>query len=206
MMCLSTDGYLVLARNKGITKLRMADQEMKGYASSGIQAVAQLSEGKVAFTNQTNRCVKQLGRNVAVMITASTREEGNKNGSGSHAAFGQPMGVCTKGDNIFVTDAQIGTVKLVTAVTGTVQFLDNLGKFYGAFSIHIKNRPAKGYTIEEGYQMMKGVSSYIKLTVSCVQEVRHSHGITNGPQGTVASKTVKSVHLVEKGLNKLRLN
>ena len=54
--------------------------------------------------------------------------------------------------------------------------------------------------------MVKGVSSYIKLTVSGVQEVRHSHGITNGPQGTVSSKTVKSVHLVEKGLNKLRLN
>ena len=143
-MCLSTDGYLVLAHNKGITKLRMADQEMKEYASSGIQAVAPLSEGKVAFTDQTNRCVKQLGRNGSVMIIAGTGEERNKNGSGSHAAFGQPMGVCTKGDKMFVTDAQIGTVKLVTAVTGTaVQFLDNLGKFYGAFSVHMKTRPAK---------------------------------------------------------------
>ena len=96
---------------------------------------APLSEGKVAFTDQTNRCLKQLGRNGAVMVIAGTGEEGNKNGSGSHAAFGQPMGVCTEGDNIFVTDAQIGAVKLVRAVTGTVQFLDNLGKLYGAFSV-----------------------------------------------------------------------
>ena len=28
--------------------------------------------------------------------------------------------------------------------------------------------------------------------------------VTNGPQGTVASKTAKPVRLVEKGLNKLR--
>ena len=39
-----------------------------------------------------------------------------------------------------------------------------------------------------------------------MQEIRNSNKATNGPQGTVASKTVKSVHLVEKGLNKLRLN
>ena len=39
-----------------------------------------------------------------------------------------------------------------------------------------------------------------------MQEIRNSNKATNGPQGTVASKTAKSVHLVEKGLNKLRLN
>ena len=35
--------------------------------------------------------------------------------------------------------------------------------------------------------------------------MRNSDKVTNGPQGTVASKTAKSVHLVEKELNKLRL-
>ena len=65
------------------------------------------------------------------------------------------------------------------------------------FLLHIKNRPAKRHTIEEAYQMVQVVSSYIKSTVSSVQEIRHLHGITNGPQGTVASKTVNSVHPVE---------
>ena len=212
-MCLSTDGYLVLAHNSGITKLKMADQEVKEYpianggqARSSIQAVAPLSGGKVAFTDQTKRQVKQIESNGAVTVIAGTGEEGNKNGSGSSASFGQPMGLCIEGDNIFVTDGQIGAVKLVTTVTGTIQFLENLGKFYGAFSVHLKNKPAKRHTIEEAYRMVKDVSSYIKSTVSSVQEIRNSGGTTNGPQGTVASKTVKSVHLVEKGLNKLRLN
>ena len=107
-----------------------------GQACSGIQAVAPLSDGKVAFTDQTRRhCVMHLDRNGPVTVIAGTREEGNKNGSGSCAAFGQPMGLRTEGDNIFLTDAQIGTVKLVTTVTGTIQFLENLGKFYGAFSV-----------------------------------------------------------------------
>ena len=139
-MCLSTDGYLVMAHNKGITKVKMTNQEVKEYAmadagqaSSGIQAVAPLSDGKVAFTDQTRRQVMHLDRNGTVTVIAGTGEEGNRNGSGSFAAFGQPMGLCTEGDNIFLTDAQIGTVKLVTTVTGTIQFLENLGQFYSAF-------------------------------------------------------------------------
>ena len=61
-ICLSTNGYLVMAHNKGITKVKMANQEVKEYtmadagqASSGIQEVAPLSDGKVAFTDQTIR-------------------------------------------------------------------------------------------------------------------------------------------------------
>jgi len=39
-----------------------------------------------------------------------------------------------------------------------------------------------------------------------VQEIRNISKVTNEPKGTVASKTAKSVDLVEKGFNKLRLN
>ena len=54
--------------------------------------------------------------------------------------------------------------------------------------------------------MVKDVSAYIKYKVLSVRKIRNSNKVTNGPQGTVASKTAKSVHLVEKGLNKLSLN
>ena len=177
-MCLSTDGYLVMTHNKGITKVKMTNQEVHvkedvmadaGQASSGIQAVAPLSDGKVAFTDQARRQVVHLDRN------------GNSNDSGSFAAFCQPMGLCTEGDNIFLTDAQIGTVKLVTIITGTIQFLENRGKFYGAFSVHLKNTSTKRHTIEEAHEMVKDVSAYIKSTVLRVQEIRNSNKATNGP-------------------------
>ena len=45
-------------------------------------------------------------------VIPGTGEESNKNGSGSQSAFGQPMGVCIEGGSIFVTDGQIGTIKL----------------------------------------------------------------------------------------------
>ena len=149
--------------------------------------------------------MKKLESDGTVVVIAGTGEEGNNNGSGSYASFGQPVGVCTnESDDIFVTDGQIGTVKLVTTVTGTIQFLENLRKLYGAFSIHLKNKPAKKHTIEEASQMVKHVSSYIKLTISSVQEIRNSYGITNGPHGTVASKNlcVSVISITEELKNK----
>ena len=54
-LCLSTDRYLLLAHNKRITKVKMANQEVNEYAtatltnagqaSSDIQAVSPLSDG-----------------------------------------------------------------------------------------------------------------------------------------------------------------
>lgn len=212
-MCLTSCGNLVLAHKNGISKLCMSDNVMEDFAVCSeseaspeihsVQSVAPLPDGAVAFTDQVSRQVKQLKRNGTIEIVAGTGEESNKNGTASFSAFGQPLGLCTEGPNIFVTDAQIGTVKLITTITGTVQFLRNLGELYGAFSVHLKNKPTQRRTLSEAQEMVKNVSIYLNSTVAEVQEVRKSSAITNGPEGTVASKTVKSVQLVEKGLRNL---
>ena len=45
-------------------------------------------------------------------------------------ASGKPMGLCAEESRLFVTDGQIGTVKLKTTIRATVEFLENLGRFY----------------------------------------------------------------------------
>ena len=174
---------------------------------SSVHSVAPLSDGSIVFTGQEDsRQVKQLQRCGNVAVMAGTGEEGNKNGSGSHAAFGQPMGVCTEGSNVFVTDSQIGTVKLVTTIRGTVEFLENLGTFYRAFSVHVKRQQTEKQTLKEAHQMVKGVSGYFKSTVNEVKNMMKSNRVTNGPEGTIASKTATSLDLVEKGLQRLDAN
>lgn len=212
-MCVS-DNFLFLAHKTGLAKFSLAasvtcenilrnnSQECKA-----IHSVAPLPNGRIAFTDQDSRQVKLLARGGDVVVIAGTGVESNRNGSGSHASFGQPMGLCTEGPNIFVTDGQIGTVKLVTTIRGTVEFLEHLGKFYRAFSVHLKHQPREKYTIQEAHQMVKDVSAYVKSgTVSEVQAVLNSDRTPNGPDGAVASKTAKSIALVEKGLEELHNN
>lgn len=211
-MCLSNN-CLFIAHSNGLSKFNMAEGVMNGVvlrngsnACSNLHSVAPLPDGSIVFTDQDSRQVKQLQTSGCVTVIAGTGEESNKNGSGSHAAFGQPMGVCTEGSSLFVTDGQIGTVKLVTTIRGSVEFLENLGKFYRAFSVHFKHQPREQHTLQEAHQMVKGVSSYFKSTIDEVKSTRNSNSVTNGPEGTIASKTATSLVLVEKGLERLDTN
>ena len=108
--------------------------------------------------------------------------------------------------SLFVTYGQIGTVKLVTTIRGTIELLQNLGKFYQAFSVHLKHQPSEQHTLKGAHEMVKGVSAYFKSAVDEVKSTINSNRVTSGPEGTISTKTATSLELVEKGLEKLDAN
>ena len=86
-----------------------------------------------------SRQIGKVSSNGTVQIIAGSGEEGNNDGT--RASFSQPMGFYVEnGNNIFITDAQVGAVKLITDVGCAVKFLENLGKLYQAFSVHQKHK------------------------------------------------------------------
>ena len=75
------------------------------------------------------------------VVIAGTGKEGNSNGKGAQATFAQPMGICLEHEkNIFITDAQTGSVKLITSIKGIVKYLSHLALLYKAFSVHMKHQ------------------------------------------------------------------
>ncbi|CAB3982119.1 Hypothetical predicted protein [Paramuricea clavata] len=82
------------------------------------------------------------------VVIAGTGKEGNLNGKADKASFAQPMGVCVELDKkIFITDAQTGSIKLITSITSIVQFLSHLGLLYKAFSVHMKHQTVPKYAL-----------------------------------------------------------
>ena len=72
--------------------------------------------------------MKRLITNGVPEVVAGSGEHSNSNGAAQLASFDQPMGVCTDRVYGFVTDSQIGTIKLVTIIKGTVTFLKPPGQ------------------------------------------------------------------------------
>ena len=98
------------------------------------------------------------------------------------------MGICMEnGKNIFITDAQVGAVKLITDV-----------RLYQAFSVHQKHKRTHTSTLQEAGEMIKSVSGYLQGTVQSVQTLLGNSKETNGPEGTVASKTIRSVNMINQ--------
>ena len=63
---------------------------------------------------------------------------------------------------------------------------------------HHKHKRTRTSTLQEAGEMMKTVSGYLQGTVQSAQTLLDRNRHTNGPEGTVASKTVKSVHMIIK--------
>ena len=53
---------------------------------------------------------------------------------------------------------------------------------------------------------MKSVSGYLQGTVQSVQTLLGTSKETSGPEGTVASKTIRSVNMINQGLARLQSN
>ena len=87
-----------------------------------------------------------------------------------------------------------------------MKFLGNLGKLYTAFSVHQKHKRTHTSTLQEAGEMMKSVSGYDQGTVQSVQTLLFNSKETNGPEGTVASNTIRSVNMINQGLARLQSN
>lgn len=158
----------------------------------------------VLFCDSGSFQVKYLRHDGRVELIAGNGQEGNREGKAENSSFGQLMGVCTENErNVFITDSQTGCVKIITTITGTVRFLQELGKLYAAFSVHLKHQNVPRLPIFDSIHKVGELKDFLETTVKDVQVLIHSNKLTNGPEGTVSSLSLKSVQMIHSELRKL---
>jgi len=69
-----------------------------------------------------------------------------------------------------------------------------------------KHQQHENCTLKEAHHMVKVVSSDCNGTVENMKSRNGITSTTNGPQGTIAAKTVASLSLLENGLERLDKN
>ena len=132
---------------------------------------------------------------IVVSVIAGCGSEGNGDGSADCVSFAQISGIYCEGGNIYVVDAQSGTVKLVTRVTGVIKLLDYLGKLYISFSVHLKHQNYDNLSLPDAVGSLKTCADYfsaIKYQAISFQQLEPNK-VTNGPKRTVSNKILKSV-------------
>ena len=98
--------------------------------------------------------------------------------------------------------AQVGAIKLITQINDVNLFLENLGKLYEAFSVRLKHKRVNTSSLPEVAEKVNSLDVFLKGTVSSLQSDGHnSTKKTNGPEGTIASKTIDSVAMIRRGLH-----
>ena len=146
----------------------------------------------MAFSDPKTHQVKHYTCSAGVSILAGNGKEGTGKGSAKFASFMQPSGLCSELDcNLMLCDSQLGEVSIITGLQGAAEFLSAVGKMYRSFGIHKKHSslvplPADKYeaNIKSSVDEVKGITG---------------KNTTNGPHGTVSSKTVSSVQMLSDG-------
>ncbi len=93
------------------------------------------------------------------------------------------MGISVENDcNIYVADAQTGTVKLIVDTLPIATFCQNLGMLYSAFGVHKKGTKLERPSIEDGLVKMSIVKNYLFGITHEVQKYLGKRN-TNGPNG-----------------------
>ena len=130
------------------------------------------------------------------MVTSRLLPEPEKQAisDGSRSSFSQPVGIPVENNKTFqVTDAQVGAIRLITEINDVNLFLENLGKLYEAFSVHLKHKRVNTSSLPETAEKVNSLDVFLKGTVSSVQTLTGTTRKTNGPEGTITSKTTDSV-------------
>lgn len=206
-MCVSDNKvYVVYAGNPGgIIQVDLSTSEIHRIVDNNTIDCSECAgvagyPGGIVFTDSGHHQLK-LFDGEQITVVAGAGREGNDDGPAHTGTFAQPMGVCVEyGTNIFVADAQTGCVKLVTTVNGMIQFLHHLGLLYQAFSVHLKNKKVPKYSIDDAVEKVNTVLQYLQRTVYDVKTLTGTTKTTNGPEGTVSDKTIKSVDMIHKEL------
>ena len=94
-------------------------------------------------------------------------------------------------------------MKLVSPLDGTIEFLKHLGDLYRNFGVDLKGQDSTDASLAEAKACLQNLTSYLKTCVSEVQQQLGTNKITNGPEGTVSSKTSKSCELLLSSITQL---
>ena len=120
--------------------------------------------------------------------------------------FYKPCGIVVEIDGVvYIIDIGTYRVKVITRLFNAVEFLKYVGSLYKFFSIHNKGDIYKLQKVKDAPNIVNNFESYLSTLTqnirSKVDKKLPKH--LNGPKGSVAGVTIKSVRLISSGLNRL---
>lgn len=124
-------------------------------------------------------------------------------GQASESSFVQPTGIAMEGTTIFVTDAAVGCIRLVSRLCGTVKYLQMLQDLSVSFGLHLSGQAKPHHTIQ---QSIEKVDSSVQLLreVETAAQLATGKLAVQGPDGSPASQTVESARMVLTALRNIQ--
>ena len=84
---------------------------------------------------------------------------------------------------------------LITKIEGALKFLKSLRNLYSAFSVHLKHKTSDKVLLSDAVDAVKECEETYAIAHQKLNRIKE----TNDPEGTISSKTLKSVDILASG-------
>ena len=143
-----------------------------------------------------------------VQVFGGDGNPGNNDGLATKCRLFQPSGICSEFNNVVhVCDTQTSCIKIFTTLKKTAEFLKGIRELFSAFSLHEKHQTYESCDLPGAIVRVGRCLQVLEENVASIRELNCRLPLSlNGPEGSVAAKTVDSVKLLKWGLERMKRN
>ena len=198
---------LFIAHDDGIDIFDLLSKEYTRYVPNKKVFQVRPFKNGIIFTAPYENQIFYKEEEKDLAVFAGNGDKIHRLGIVEECSFCKPCGLAVEFDNIlYVTDFAANRVNILTPTKETARLLESLHNLYDAFSIHenkgvyeLKTLSRALELLQLSHAFLEENSKNIKQTV--MEELPKS---LNGPQGSVAAKTILSVKMILTGVRRLK--
>ena len=115
----------------------------------------------------------------------------------------QPTGIVLEGETIFVTDTAVGSVRMITGISGTVQYLHMLHDLSSSFGLHLHGQDKPHHSLEEAIDKCQNAVQFLDAIEAAAKQQSGKVAV-QGPEGSPASQTVENARMILTTLRNIK--
>ena len=103
--------------------------------------------------------------------------------------------MCIEGRTLFVADTAVGVIKMITPTNSLCEFLGQLDLLCKLFGVRLKGVQGEVHVVDEAVTSLSMISLSCDARVKEVQDKMGRNISTQGPEGTISSKSRRSLDI-----------
>ncbi|CAG2188770.1 unnamed protein product [Mytilus edulis] len=136
-------------------------------------------------------------------------EQKSSDGESMSASHSKPLGLCVEQKNNYVTDGASKAIRMVSNTIGLTNVLERLKLSFEIFSIHDRreNDESRTHTLDEAVDNLISDGHCFDGCIDFTRDTTNKPSLKpQGTEGSVAFKTVESIHMITNCLRSLDQN